>query len=94
MLRLAQAQRDVRFAAEQIHLAILDLLGVAHGLVVLTKADLVDDEWLEMVSEEVRERLQGTSFADVPIVPVSARTGQGLNEQQTQVGGAERVPST
>src|ERR687890_2122151 len=38
------------------HLAILDLLGVAHGLVVLTKADLVDDEWLELVAEEVHER--------------------------------------
>jgi selenocysteine-specific elongation factor len=62
------------------HLAILDLLGVAHGLVVLTKADLVDDEWLELVGEEVRERLRGTSFERAPLLPVSARTGQGLEE--------------
>jgi selenocysteine-specific elongation factor len=61
------------------HLAILDLLGVANGLVVLTKADLVDDEWLALVSEEVRERLHGTSFADVPQVAVSARSGRGLD---------------
>jgi selenocysteine-specific elongation factor len=60
------------------HLAILDLLGVEHGLVVLTKADLVDDEWLALVGEEVRERLRGTTLAQAPQVAVSARTGQGL----------------
>ncbi len=60
------------------HLAILDLLDVRHGLVVLTKADLVDEEWLELVGEEVRERLRGTSFAEARQVAVSARTGQGL----------------
>jgi selenocysteine-specific elongation factor len=62
------------------HVAILDLLGVAHGLVVLTKADLVDDEWLALVGEEVRERLHGTTFAQAPQLAVSARTGQGLSE--------------
>ena len=62
------------------HLAILDLLGVAHGLVVLTKADLVDDEWLALVKEDVRERLHGTTFADAPMIAVSARTGQGIPE--------------
>jgi selenocysteine-specific elongation factor len=62
------------------HLAILDLLGVTHGLVVLTKADLVDDEWLALVEEEVRERLQSTTFAAAPMIAVSARTGQGIPE--------------
>jgi selenocysteine-specific elongation factor len=60
------------------HLAILDLLGVEHGLVVLTKADLVDDEWLALVGEEVHERLRRTTLAQAPQVAVSARTGQGL----------------
>src|SRR5213076_1884602 len=50
------------------HLAILDLLDIEHGLVVLTKADLVDEEWLALVGEEVRERLGGTSFANAPQV--------------------------
>ncbi len=59
------------------HLAILDLLDVGHGLVVLTKADLVDAEWLALVGEEVRERLRGTTFADAPQLAVSARSGQG-----------------
>ena len=63
------------------HLAILDLLGVKSGLVALTKVDLVDDpEWLELVEAEVEELLEGTTLADAPIIPVSAKTGQGLPE--------------
>jgi selenocysteine-specific elongation factor len=60
------------------HLAILDLLGVARGVVVLTKLDAVDQEWLQLVAEEVRERIAPTSLAAAPIVPVSAMTGEGL----------------
>lgn len=62
------------------HLAILDLLGITAGLVVLTKRDLVDDEWLELITEETREALAGTTLADAPLVPVSALTGAGLPE--------------
>jgi selenocysteine-specific elongation factor len=62
------------------HLAILDLLDVRHGVVALTKADLVDDEWLALVREEVAERLRGTSLEGAPLVPVSARTGRGLDD--------------
>lgn len=62
------------------HLAILDLLGITAGLVVLTKRDLVDDVWLELMTEETREALAGTTLADAPIVPVSALTGAGLPE--------------
>src|SRR5215211_1128364 len=60
------------------HLDILHLLGVDRGVIVLTKIDMVDEEWLELVQEEVRERVQRTTLASAPIVPVSARTGQGL----------------
>lgn len=62
------------------HLAILDLLGISRGLVVLTKRDLVDGDWLDLVREETRERLLGTTLADAPIVAVSATTGAGLDE--------------
>ncbi|WP_129671364.1 selenocysteine-specific translation elongation factor [Candidatus Chloroploca sp. Khr17] len=61
------------------HLAILDLLDVRHGVVVLTKADLVDAEWLALVREEVTSELAGTSLAEAPLVAVSARTGAGLD---------------
>jgi selenocysteine-specific elongation factor len=61
------------------HLAILDLLGVRNGVVALTKTDLVEDEeWLELVQIDVAELLEDTVLADAPIIPVSARTGQGL----------------
>jgi selenocysteine-specific elongation factor len=62
------------------HLAIIDLLQVQRGIVALTKRDLVDDDWLELVTEDVRARLRGTVLASAPIVPVSAVTGQGLTE--------------
>ena len=60
------------------HLAILDLLRVRRGVVALTKADLVDEEWLELVREEVQEQLKSTTLANAPIIPVSAYTGLGL----------------
>jgi len=62
------------------HLAICQLLRVKEGLVALTKADLVDEDWLELVSEDTREFLKGTFLEGKPIVPVSAKTGQGIDE--------------
>ena len=62
------------------HLAILDLLNVSRGLVAVTKRDLVDDEWLELVTAEVQDVLEGTTLEGVPIIPVSATTGDGLPE--------------
>lgn len=62
------------------HLEICELLGVKTGLVVLTKRDLVDEEWLELVKEDVREALRGTFLEDAPLVAVSAVSGEGLSE--------------
>lgn len=62
------------------HLAILDLLGVKRGVVAITKADLVDEEWLELVREEVYELLKPTTLAGASIIPVSAHTHEGLPE--------------
>jgi len=62
------------------HLAILDLLRVSRGVVALTKSDLVDEEWLELVRDEVTDLLKSTTLADAPLLPVSALTGQGLPE--------------
>src|SRR6266508_5562740 len=67
------------------HLDILHLLGVERGVVALTKIDLVDDEWLALMEEEVRERLKGTTLQDAPLVPVSARTGAGLDNLRAEV---------
>ena len=62
------------------HLDILDLLGVRHGVVALTKADLVDDDWRDFVAEEVREALRPTTLAGSPVVAVSALGGIGLGD--------------
>jgi selenocysteine-specific elongation factor len=61
------------------HLRILQLLGLRHGVVVLTKSDLVDDEWLELQTLDVGDHLAGTFLADAPVVPVSSTTGTGLD---------------
>ncbi|MCY4624606.1 MAG: selenocysteine-specific translation elongation factor [Chloroflexi bacterium] len=62
------------------HLAILDLLQVKRGIVVLTKADTVDEEWADLVRGEVEEALEGTTLEGAPMALVSAVTGQGLPE--------------
>ncbi len=61
------------------HLRIVELLGVDRGVVAVTKADLVDDELLEVALEEVREFLATTALARAPVVVVSARDGRGLD---------------
>jgi selenocysteine-specific elongation factor len=60
------------------HLDICRLLGVRHGIVALTKADMVDEEWLELVTDDVTEYLSGTFLEDAPIVPVSSVKGDGI----------------
>jgi len=61
------------------HLSIMGLLGVARGLVVLNKIDLVDEEMVELAEEDVRETLAGTFLEDAPILRVSALSGEGLD---------------
>jgi selenocysteine-specific elongation factor len=62
------------------HLRILELVGVQHGVVVLTKSDAVDDELLELARMDVADHVVGTFLAASPVVPVSAITGAGLPE--------------
>jgi len=61
------------------HLAILDLLGIAHGVTVLTKADLVDRDWLALVRNDVRSLVGRTGLAGAPMVAVSALRGDGID---------------
>lgn len=62
------------------HLHIVRLLQVPELLVALTKSDLVEEDWLELVEDEVRDLLDGTRYAEAPILPVSAREGSGLDD--------------
>jgi selenocysteine-specific elongation factor len=62
------------------HLAIIDLLQIRAGVVAVTKTDLVEPDWLELVVADVEETLAGTTLAGSPIVPCSAYTGAGLDQ--------------
>lgn len=61
------------------HLHILHLLGIEHGIIVLTKIDLVEQDFLELVYEDVREAVKHTFLADAPICPTSTVTGEGID---------------
>ncbi len=62
------------------HIAILSLLNVKKSIVVLNKCDLVDEEWLELMKEEVKAELEGTLFSEAPMVSLSAKTAVGIDE--------------
>jgi selenocysteine-specific elongation factor len=70
------------------HLEICQLLGVKHGLVVLTKRDMVDDEWIGLVREDIRQYLKGTFLENAPIIEVSSVTGLGI---ETLVQTIDRI---
>lgn len=62
------------------HFEICKLLGVKQGLVIITKKDMVEEDWLDMVEDEVREFCQGSFLEDAPLVHVSSITGEGIEE--------------
>jgi selenocysteine-specific elongation factor len=75
------------------HLAICSLLHIKAGLIALTKADLVEPDWLELVREDVAGAVRDTFLAGAPILPVSAKTGQGLDDLRAALRAlADSVP--
>ncbi len=81
------------------HLAICDLLGLAHGVVALNKIDLADPEVAELAEEEVRDLIAPSSLATAPILRVSALTGEGIETLrealvETASASAARTPRT
>lgn len=60
------------------HLEIINLLGIKHGLIALTKKDLVTDEWLAIVQDDIKNILTDTTLEHAPIIPVSVVTGEGI----------------
>lgn len=62
------------------HMDILHLLGIEKSIIVLNKCDIVDEDWLELVEEEIKDELAGTFLEQAPVMKVSAATGQGLDE--------------
>lgn len=62
------------------HFDICRLLGLRNGIIILTKKDMVEPDWLEMVEEEVREFFTGSFLEEAPILPVSSVTGEGIDK--------------
>lgn len=62
------------------HLGILSLLNISEGIIVITKKDMVDEDWLEIVCDEVRQEVQGTFLENAQMIPVSSYTGEGIEQ--------------
>jgi selenocysteine-specific elongation factor len=62
------------------HMEICHLMGIEHGLIALTKTDLVDEDLLELALEDIQDFVDGTFLEDQPVIPVSSATGQGLDD--------------
>lgn len=67
------------------HLAICNLLKIKSGLIAVTKADLVEQEWLDLVQDELRDFIRGTFLEGCPIIPVSARTGNNIEAVKQEI---------
>ena len=77
------------------HLDILRMLDLPAGVIALTKCDLVDADWLEMVEEEIRGLVANTFLKDAPIVRTSSKTGEGLDDLKAALTAAcEKVAAT
>ena len=75
------------------HLAICSLLRIRAGLIALTKVDMVEGDWLELVTDDVSRLVRGTFLESAPVLPVSSKTGQGLGELRAALGAlAATVP--
>jgi selenocysteine-specific elongation factor len=73
------------------HLAICSLLRIKSGLVALTKADLVEPDWIELVKDDVSTLLEPTFLAGSPLIPVSVKTGAGLAELRAALAELARA---
>jgi selenocysteine-specific elongation factor len=67
------------------HFEICTLLGVKRGIIVITKIDMVEPDWLELVQDEVRQFCKGSFLEDAPMIPVSSVTGEGIDQVRAEL---------
>ena len=67
------------------HLSILSLLNIPRGIIVITKCDTVEPDWVELVKDDIKEAVSGTFLEGADMVPVSAFTGMGLDELKAKL---------
>ena len=80
VVMLVIAADDGWMPQSQEHFQIVRLLGIKNGLIVINKIDLAEADWLDMLEEDVREKVSGTFLADAPLFRVSAQTGEGFEQ--------------
>lgn len=61
------------------HFEILQALGIDDGIIAITKTDMVDEEWLELVQEDIRDYVEGSFLEGKPMIPVSAKSGENID---------------
>lgn len=84
LLLIISAEEGIKPQTRE-HFEICRLLGISKGIVVLTKADLVDEEWLALVEMEVEDFVRGSFLAGAPVCSVSARSGRGMAELRAEI---------
>lgn len=82
---LVVAADDGWMPQTQEHLRITELLGVRHGIIALTKIDIVDNDWINLIAEDLKSRLKNTYLENAPLVKLSSITGQGFDELKNQI---------
>ncbi|RQD70604.1 MAG: selenocysteine-specific translation elongation factor [Tindallia sp. MSAO_Bac2] len=87
LVMLVIAADEGVMAQTKEHLDILQMLSIKQGIVVITKADLVDPEWLEMVKEDIKENLEGTFLESAPVMDVDSVSKRGINELIEKLAG-------
>jgi selenocysteine-specific elongation factor len=104
MVMLVIAADDGVMPQTREHLDICRLLGIKHGVIALTKIDLVEKDWLELVQNDIKKTVSGTFFQDAPIIPVSVVTNEGVDTLkkavedtankviERQISGLARLP--
>ncbi len=76
------------------HLAICQLLGIQDGVVAVAKKDLVEEDWLGLIVDDLKGVLRGTFLEGKPVVPVSSRTGEGLDQLRKALADRAREVKT
>ncbi len=84
-LILVVAADDGWMPQSQEHLQITRLLDIKHGLVVISKIDLVEKSWVELVEEDIKDKLKNTFLSDAPIVKLSSETGEGFDDLKKEL---------
>ena len=88
---LVVAADDGWMPQSQEHLQITKLLGIKYGIVAITKIDLVENSWVDLVEEDLRDRLRNTFLADAPIVRLSSTTGEGFDRLKDEIGRLSEI---